>query len=78
MKVPFDFSLHCLIVAFVCNVTVVNFNIRVLFSGNQLIPSDLQKDAIDLEKTLNWEDEGGDGTYLQCSSYFILMSIFRS
>ncbi|XP_013394125.1 U3 small nucleolar ribonucleoprotein protein IMP4 [Lingula anatina] len=28
---------------------------------NNVIPTDLRKDALDLQKTLDWEDEGGEG-----------------
>ena len=37
-----------------------------LFLENKLIPSELRKDAISLEKKLNWQDEGADGKLMVC------------
>ena len=33
------------------------------FSDNKQIPTSLQKDAVYLEKTLDWEDDGADGLW---------------
>ena len=32
-----------------------------LFTENEEIPTDLKKDALDLQKTLDWEDDGSEG-----------------
>jgi len=34
---------------------------------NKQIPSEIAEDAVALEKTLNWDDEGADGMYLEIS-----------
>lgn len=32
-----------------------------LFSENKIVPVDLRKDAVYLEKTLDWDGDGADG-----------------
>ncbi len=38
---------------------------------NTEIPTELRKDALDIQKTLDWEDEGGDGESSASISQFI-------
>ncbi len=40
---------------------------RTLFSENAEIPTELRKDALDLQKTLDWDDDGGDGEFRNVS-----------
>ena len=38
-----------------------------------MIPTDLRKDAIELQKNVEWKDQGADGKYnFNLSSYFLL------
>ena len=41
------------------------------FTDNRQIPSDLQNDAIPIQKTLDWDDEGADGNYVLTLTKFI-------
>jgi U3 small nucleolar ribonucleoprotein protein IMP4 len=36
-----------------------------LYIENHVIPTDLRKDALDIQKTLEWKDEGGEGKLLK-------------
>lgn len=35
--------------------------VKAALDKNRTLPTDLRKDAVDIEKSLAWEDEGGDG-----------------
>jgi len=39
----------------------VIFVLFVFATDNKPIPTDLRKEAISIHKTLDWDDEGGDG-----------------
>ena len=53
------------------NVTV---KLNLYITDNQRIPTDLKNDAVELQKTLDWDDSGADGK----SKYFILLSEYPS
>jgi hypothetical protein len=33
----------------------------IIFAANHMIPTDLRKDAVDLQKDIDWKDPGADG-----------------
>ena len=41
-------------------------------SENAPIPTDLRKDAVDIQKSLAWDDEGGEGRSNVCAYIMII------
>lgn len=37
--------------------------ISLFYKENRMIPSDLRKEALDLQKNVDWKDEGADGKF---------------
>lgn len=49
--------------AFIRLLEIINLTVKLhlYITDNQRIPTDLKNDAVELQKTLDWDDSGADG-----------------
>jgi len=49
----------------------------LLFTDNTQIPSELQDTAINLQKTLDWDDKGADGKVYDFTNIYVMIKFQR-
>jgi len=49
----------------------------LLFTDNTQIPSELQDTAINLQKTLDWDDKGADGKVYDLTNIYVMIKFQR-